>query len=58
MQASYPIECPYCGQRYDLVVDASVESQSLITDCEICCRPCEVHVECEMGEVVSAWVEA
>lgn|GEM_PF-7120807 len=34
-----PIQCPYCGQMFDLAVDTSVASQRFTTDCEICCRP-------------------
>ena len=58
MQSSHPIECPFCGECYELVIDTTVESQTLITDCEICCRPCQVRIECEMGDVVSASVES
>ena len=35
------------------VVDTSSASQRFTTDCEICCRPMEVTVECEPGELLS-----
>jgi transposase-like protein len=47
------IQCPFCGQAFDLVVDTSVASQRFTTDCEVCCRPFEVFVECEPGEILS-----
>jgi hypothetical protein len=53
MEASETIQCPYCGQSFDLVIDTSIASQRLTTDCEVCCRPFEVLVECEPGEVLS-----
>ena len=53
MQVSETIQCPYCGQAFDLVVDTSVESQTFTTDCEICCRPFVVSAECEPGEILS-----
>ena len=31
----------------------SVPSQRLVTDCEVCCRPFQVHAECEPGEILS-----
>ena len=31
--------CPYCGERFELIVDPSVEEQSYIEDCFVCCRP-------------------
>lgn len=31
--------CPYCGERFELIVDPSVDDQSYIEDCFVCCRP-------------------
>lgn len=32
-------DCPYCGERFELIVDPSVSEQSYIEDCYVCCRP-------------------
>jgi hypothetical protein len=53
MEVSEPIQCPFCGQTFDLVIDTSVPEQRFTTDCEVCCRPFEVVAECEAGEVLS-----
>ena len=53
MEASESIQCPYCGQSFGLVIDTSIANQRLTTDCEVCCRPFEVVVECEPGEILS-----
>jgi hypothetical protein len=53
MQMSEPIQCPFCGQSFDLVIDTSIASQRFTTDCEVCCRPFEVVAECEPGEILS-----
>jgi len=53
MQVSESIRCPFCGQGFELVIDTSAASQHFTTDCEVCCRPFEVQVECEPGEVLS-----
>ena len=58
MEVSETIQCPYCGQSFDLVVDTSSSSQRFTTDCEVCCRPFEVTAECELGEVLSLEVRA
>jgi transcription elongation factor Elf1 len=58
MEVSQTIPCPFCGQRVELVVDTSVASQRFTTDCEICCRPFEIVVECEPGEVLTWQVTA
>jgi hypothetical protein len=47
------IICPFCGQTFHIAVDTSQPSQRLGVDCEICCRPLEIIIECEDGEVVS-----
>lgn len=47
------IACPFCGQTNTLILDASIASQSFVTDCEVCCRPFEVRVEFEDGEILS-----
>jgi hypothetical protein len=53
MEASETIQCPYCGQIFDLVIDTSTPTQRFTTDCEVCCRPFEVFVECKPGEVLN-----
>ena len=57
MQVSENIQCPFCGQSFELVIDTSVASQQFTTDCEVCCRPFEVFVESEPGEVLSLDVQ-
>jgi transcription elongation factor Elf1 len=53
MQVSETVRCPFCGQSFDLIVDTSIASQRFTTDCEVCCRPFELVVDCEPGEVLS-----
>ena len=38
------VHCPYCGEPLDIEVDCSVDSQSYIEDCQVCCRPINVDV--------------
>jgi hypothetical protein len=33
------IQCPYCGETIEIVVDCSVANQLYIEDCQVCCRP-------------------
>lgn len=39
------IDCPYCGERCELLVDASAGSQRYVEDCTVCCRPMEIAIE-------------
>ena len=42
----------------EVPIDTTVDSQRFTTDCEVCCRPFEVFVECEDGEVTALDVRA
>jgi hypothetical protein len=52
MERNETIQCLYCRQTLDLVIDTSIPAQRFTTDCEVCCRPFEVVAECEPGRVV------
>ena len=58
MHDSAPLQCPYCGQIFDLFIDTSQHCSTFITDCEICCRPIEVAVQCDDGEVLDICVKS
>lgn len=58
MEEFATVQCPFCGQSFDVPVDPSIASQCFTTDCEVCCRPFEVVAECEAGEIVSAEARA
>ncbi|HEY5718896.1 MAG TPA: CPXCG motif-containing cysteine-rich protein [Gammaproteobacteria bacterium] len=38
------VDCPYCGEPLELLLDPSVASQQYIEDCAVCCRPLLVTV--------------
>lgn len=58
MEVSENIQCPFCGQCFEIMVDTSMGTNRFTTDCEICCRPMEVVAECEPGEILSLDVQA
>jgi transcription elongation factor Elf1 len=58
MQPFETIRCPFCGQNFDVAIETDQPSQRLIVDCEICCRPLEISVECQDGEILSVDVRA
>jgi len=58
MQIPESIQCPFCGQLFELMIDTSVSSQRFTTDCEVCCRPFEVSAECEPGEILCLDVQS
>ncbi|WP_420128936.1 CPXCG motif-containing cysteine-rich protein [Longimicrobium sp.] len=37
--------CPYCGEPVDIALDpGSGPRQEYVEDCQVCCRPWQVHV--------------
>lgn len=44
--------CPHCWEEISMLIDTSVPFQKYIEDCEVCCNPLEINVNCEEGEVV------
>jgi transcription elongation factor Elf1 len=57
MEVAELVQCPFCGQTSELLIDTTTGWQQLTTDCEVCCRPFEVTVECEPGEILSMAVQ-
>ena len=52
MEISGSLECPFCGQTFETNIDTSLPEQRLVLDCEVCCRPLELTIECEPGEIL------
>lgn len=44
LQDEIEIDCPYCGERIVLLVDASAGDQDYVEDCQVCCRPINISV--------------
>lgn len=50
----YTIECPYCGEPFEILLDLSAGSANYIEDCSVCCQPIEFDVEIDpAGQLVS-----
>ena len=57
LESTAEITCPYCGESITLFLDLSVESQSYIEDCSVCCQPMQISYVSEDGELVDLRVE-
>jgi len=38
------LQCPWCGERFELIVDASGGDADYTEDCPVCCRPIALHL--------------
>ena len=44
--------CPYCWENQIKLVDSSIDNQSFIEDCEICCNPINIVYGFENQDLV------
>lgn len=52
------VDCPCCWETVQLEFDLSVDEQSYIEDCPVCCRPMTVSYTVVDGELASINVES
>ncbi|MGE6568982.1 CPXCG motif-containing cysteine-rich protein [Shewanella vesiculosa] len=46
------IDCPYCGETIEVLIDSSDAGQQYIEDCQVCCKPINFLVtESVNGEI-------
>lgn len=45
--------CPFCWQEISMLLDPSVDNQSYVEDCEVCCNPISIELRFENRELVS-----
>ena len=36
-------QCPYCWEEISMLLEPSSQEQQYIEDCEVCCRPIQIH---------------
>jgi hypothetical protein len=58
LETTAEVSCPYCGESITLLLDLSVEEQSYIEDCSVCCQPMVVSYRAADGELAEVSAEA
>lgn len=57
LQTEAEVTCPYCGESMAIVLDAGGgATQEYVEDCQVCCRPWQVHVSYAQGGVAEVWL--
>ena len=51
-QPEATVQCPYCWEPIDLLIDASAGNQQYTEDCPVCCQPLVVQVNLQGDEPV------
>jgi hypothetical protein len=52
------VNCPYCGETIELVVDFSAGDEEYVEDCSVCCRPMAVSISEDRSGRRSVYVRA
>jgi hypothetical protein len=50
----HQIQCPYCGEAFETLIDLSAGSANYIEDCQVCCQPIEFKVEVDDAGALEA----
>ena len=53
---SCEVQCPYCWEMIEVLIDDCGENQQYIEDCQVCCRPINVHIELDEAQQVHVHV--
>lgn len=43
------IQCPYCGEQIEVLVDWSITTQEYVEDCQVCCKPMTLSITIDDG---------
>ena len=57
LETTAEVSCPYCGETITLFLDLSVEEQTYVEDCSVCCQPMTVAYTADGGELTSLQVD-
>ena len=49
MSEIFSVTCPYCGEEVSIQLEPDVRGD-VIQDCEVCCRPWLIRIECDGNE--------
>lgn len=44
-----PVNCPYCGEAFETLLDSPQDGMRYIEDCPVCCQPIEFAVSAAPG---------
>ena len=58
MEIEHFFTCPYCWQEISFVLDLTIDGQTYIEDCEVCCRPIQIRYSSDGDELMDFSAEA
>ena len=52
MEIEHFFTCPYCWEEISFILDISLEGQTYIEDCEVCCQPIQIRYNVKDHRIV------
>ncbi|MCB5160454.1 CPXCG motif-containing cysteine-rich protein [Marinomonas algarum] len=52
------INCPYCGEDIDVIIEPMDDNQEYIEDCQVCCRPIVFHIDVDFEGTQTLYVHS
>ncbi|MFS4494408.1 CPXCG motif-containing cysteine-rich protein [Maribacter sp. 2308TA10-17] len=46
-------QCPYCWEDISMLLDPSINQQTYVEDCEVCCNPIQISSKFEASDLVA-----
>lgn len=43
------VNCPYCGESIEILIDQGEVGHQYIEDCQVCCRPITISISTDMN---------
>jgi transcription elongation factor Elf1 len=51
LEEDVSVECPYCGEGFEVHITSEQDGQSIYEDCQVCSRSFSLHIQVEEGEL-------
>ncbi len=48
-------QCPHCWETISMLIDASIDSQTYIEDCEVCCNPIQLKISIDDERLITSF---
>ena len=58
MEIEHFFTCPYCWQTVSMILDLSIDEQTYVEDCEVCCNPIQIFYTAEDFELQNFQAES
>lgn len=52
------VQCPYCWETIEILIDPQDVGQQYVEDCQVCCQPINFHIYERVSDGIEGSVQA